>query len=158
MAYRRNLLSVLECNIDDMNPEVFPWVSEKLFTAGARDVWLTPIIMKLGRPASCLSVLCDKEKIDSLLSIVFSETTTIGVRLSAVERIELDREKVAVQTPYGAVELKLAKDEQGNVLNVAPEYSSARKCACESGAALKEVYESAHHAFRTQSINLKKYQ
>ena len=145
--YSQTTLKLVECNLDDMNPELFPWVSEQLFTAGARDVWCTPMIMKGGRPASCLSVLADPEKLEKLLEILFTETSTLGVRVSEVSRLELSRSMRTVQTPYGAVEVKIAQRPDGALLNVAPEFSSCRELARKHQVPLKSVYQAALKAY-----------
>ncbi|NIP97587.1 MAG: nickel pincer cofactor biosynthesis protein LarC, partial [Akkermansiaceae bacterium] len=96
-------LVVLETNIDDMNPQIFPHVMDRLFGAGALDVWLTQIIMKKGRPAVTLSVLCEEPKRGELTGIILRETTTLGVRFWGVSRSALERRMRTVKTPYGPI-------------------------------------------------------
>jgi hypothetical protein len=137
---------VLEANVDDMSPEILAYVSERLFDAGALDVWTTPIQMKKGRTASSLSVLCADASRDRLLSIVLRETTTLGVRFHAVLRRTLERTTRTVATPWGSVRLKLGL-EDGVVVNVAPEYEDCRRVALEAAVPLKEVYRAALAGF-----------
>jgi uncharacterized protein (TIGR00299 family) protein len=138
---------VVEANIDDMNPQWYERVMERLFDAGAMDVYLTPIQMKRNRPAMTLGLMVDEKKLDSALGILFSETTTIGVRMHPVERRKLDREEMTVETAYGPVRIKVAKWE-GRVMNAAPEYRDCLRLAEEKGVPLKEVYQAALAAGR----------
>ena len=141
--YLESDLVVIETNIDDMNPEFFPSVMNSLLESGAKDSWLTPIIMKHGRPAHCLSVLCSTEEIEKLIHLIFSETTTIGVRVLPSRRYELSREFVRVETAYGEVTVKVASDKSGTILNAAPEYRDCEKIARERGVPVKEIYRAA---------------
>jgi uncharacterized protein (DUF111 family) len=136
----------LEANIDDLNPELFEHAMERLFAAGARDVFLTPIQMKKSRPATLLRVLGNSEDLDRLAAIVFQETSTIGVRYSTLRRLTLGRETVEVETRYGKVELRVARAPDGTP-NVAPEYESCRRAAEASGVPLKLVYQAAIAAY-----------
>lgn len=140
-------LSLVECNIDDMNPEHYPFVMERLFSAGARDAWVTPIIMKGGRPGNCLSVLCDDNHKPSICEILFSETTTLGLRVGTILRHELQRSTVMVRTQFGEIPLKVAVDLNGKELNAAPEFSACKQTALEQGVSLKEVYQAAVSAW-----------
>ena len=133
---------IVEANIDDMNPQFYEHVAERLFAAGAVDVFLTPIQMKRNRPAVMLSLMVDESKLDEALGILFSETTTIGVRMHPVERRKLDREEGAVETPFGPVPVKIAK-LNGRVMNVAPEYRDCLRIAKEKNVPLKDVYQAA---------------
>jgi uncharacterized protein (TIGR00299 family) protein len=138
---------VVEANIDDMNPQWYEHVLERLFEAGALDVYLTPIQMKRNRPAVTLSLMVDESKLDSALGILFSETTTIGVRMHEVQRRKLDREEQTVETPYGPVRIKIARWE-GRVMNVAPEYRDCLRLAEDKGVPLKDVHQAALAAAR----------
>ncbi len=135
-------LVVLEANIDDSNPEIFEHVFDVLFAAGARDVWLQPVLMKKGRPGFVLSALCDVGLRDVLCGIVMRETSSIGVRFRPVERSEAPRSVEIVETELGPVAVKIARAPDGTV-NVAPEYESCRKLARERNVALKRVYAAA---------------
>jgi hypothetical protein len=139
---------VVEANIDDMPHEWCGYLMERLFAAGARDVWYTPIVMKKGRPALTVSVLCaaaDRERIGATL---LGESSTIGLRHHPVGRQVLGRRSVEVQTRYGALAVKLALDGE-RVVNATPEYETCRAAAERSGVPLKEVYAEALAVFRS---------
>jgi uncharacterized protein (TIGR00299 family) protein len=142
LAQRGQRVMMVEANIDDMNPQFYEHVSERLFAAGALDVYFIPIQMKRNRPATMLGVMVDEDKLDPALGILFSETTTIGVRMYPVERRKLDREEGAVDTVYGPVQVKIAK-LAGRVMNVAPEYRDCLRIAKEKNIPLKDVYQAA---------------
>ncbi len=135
-------ITVLETNIDDMNPEVYSYLFEKLFEAGALDVALTPIYMKKNRPASKLTVLCNSEITDSLLDILLKETSTFGVRILEGNRICLEREIVEVETRYGALKVKVGSRD-GKPMTISPEYDHCAEIARKEGVALREVYRAA---------------
>lgn len=141
-------LLLLDCNIDDMNPEYYSHILDRLLEAGARDVFITPIVMKKGRPASMLSVLCHPAQKPSLLAIVFDETTTLGVRESWVTRHALARHVVTVQTPHGPIRVKLAHRPGGRV-TCSPEYEDCHGAATRAGVPLWEVYAAATTAAAT---------
>ena len=138
---------VVEANIDDMNPQWYEHVLERLFDAGALDVYLTPIQMKRNRPAVTLGMLVDESKLDGALGALFSETTTIGVRMHPVERRKLEREDRTVETAYGPVKVKIARWEK-QVMNAAPEYRDCLRLAEEKRIPLKEVWQAALAASR----------
>lgn len=131
---------VIECNIDDMNPELYQYVMEKLLENGAMDVYLTPITMKKSRPAMKFSVLCSPEKLQTLTNILFEETTTLGIRSYDVDKMMMDRKILTVDTPYGPVRIKLAI-LQGNLLKWKPEYEDCKKIAERNNLPLREVYD-----------------
>jgi uncharacterized protein (TIGR00299 family) protein len=133
---------VVEANIDDMNPQWYEHVFDRLLGAGALDVYLTPIQMKRSRPAVTLGLMVDEPKLDEALGILFAETTTIGVRLHPVERRKLEREERTVETPYGPVRVKTAR-WGGRVMNTAPEYRDCLRLAEEKGVPLKEIWQAA---------------
>lgn len=130
------------CNIDDMSGEVFAYVIDRLLVAGALDAWAEPIVMKKGRPAHKLCFLAMEDKLDELLNIVFTESTTLGVRYHKVERTILERRSAVVATPYGAVEVKYGLLE-GRAMNIAPEYEACKKLALEAGVPLKKIMQLA---------------
>jgi len=130
---------MLECNIDDMNHEFIDYVMDKLFQAGAKDVYITPIQMKKNRPALKLNVLYDREIEEKILSIIFTETTSIGVRKYPVEKIMLDRRTQSIETPWGSVNVKLAYYE-GQIVNAAPEYEDCKRLAEKTGLPIKQIY------------------
>lgn len=134
-------------NIDDSSPELYEHVMERLFAAGARDVWLSPAQMKKNRPGTILHVLAEPAGRDALASIILRETSAIGVRFHPVQRLVLPREERTVGTEYGAVRVKIAHAPDGTI-NVAPEYDDCRRIARERGVALKSVYQAALAAAR----------
>jgi pyridinium-3,5-bisthiocarboxylic acid mononucleotide nickel chelatase len=136
---------VLEANLDDMNPELAPWVLDRLFEAGAADVWFTPIHMKRGRPGVTLSVLCAPGTDAAVRELLWRETSTIGVRGLPVRKWMLERRVIAVGVPGGKVRVKLGL-EGGRVVNVAPEYADCARLAGETGRPLKDVMARAQAA------------
>lgn len=139
-------LVVLETNVDDMNPEHFDHVMERLFAAGALDVYYTPIVMKKSRPATLVSVLAQPGHVDALAEIIFRETTTLGLRLRDVSRRCLEREWCEVETEHGRVRVKVGR-MGSQVMTVAPEYEDCRRLAQATGVPLKAVYEAARSAY-----------
>jgi len=135
-------LLLLECNLDDLNPEIMPYVLGKLLAAGALDAWLQPIIMKKGRPAQTLKVLCKPEQKQALQQILFTETTTLGVRAWPVERTALERRWKTVQTPWGQVRVKEGLLD-GRVVNAVPEFEDCKKLAEEKDIPLKTIEAAA---------------
>jgi hypothetical protein len=135
-------LSVLETNIDDLNPEIYEYVMGKLFEAGALDVYLAPIQMKKNRPAILLRVLCRPDDVPAMTAILFAETTTLGIREQTVTRHALPRVIEHVDTPYGPVHVKVAELPDGTTKR-APEYEDCRRLAEEHGVPLREVYWAA---------------
>jgi len=123
-------LLVVETNIDDMNPQVYDYVMDRLFRAGALDVWMTPAQMKKNRPGTTLGVLCRIPDRSAMLEILALETTTLGVRVSEVERVSLQREETTVDTPYGSLSAKRAILPDGTA-KVRPEYDSMKRMAEE---------------------------
>jgi hypothetical protein len=144
-AYPVETLACLECNLDNLNPEIYGYVFERLFAVGALDVWLAPIQMKKNRPGTLLSVLCREGQAAALLDILFRETTTLGARKFPVQRYYLEREFIEVQTEYGPVRVKVARGG-GQALQVAPEYEDCRRLAEQTGAPLQAVYRAALRA------------
>ncbi len=134
--------TLITTNIDDMNPEYYEYVMEKLFRAGASDVWLTPIQMKKTRPAVSLTVLCPPQLVDTVKELIFQETNTLGLRISQVEKEYLHREFMEVETDYGRVKVKLGM-RGGRVVNIAPEYGDCQSLADRTGVPLKEIYNLA---------------
>jgi pyridinium-3,5-bisthiocarboxylic acid mononucleotide nickel chelatase len=133
---------VLEATIDDLNPQLYEHVLERLLSAGARDAFLVPVVMKRSRPATMLRVLAPPAERDRLAAIVFAETSTIGLRWTTWQRMVLPREERTVETPWGAVRVKIARGPDGTP-NVAPEFEDCRRLATEKGVALKLVHQAA---------------
>jgi uncharacterized protein (TIGR00299 family) protein len=131
-------VTVIETNIDDMTPEILGYVMDKLFEAGARDVFFTPIYMKKCRPATMITILCDEALISDMESILFRETSTIGVRRYRADRSILPRKIVTVITPCG--EVKAKETVYAGVVRRSLEYEDACRLAKEKGIALKDIY------------------
>jgi len=129
---------MLECNIDDMNPEWYDHLFRKLFDAGASDVFLTPIIMKKSRPANMLSVLCNKNIVPEMKAIIFNNTTTIGLREYPVTKTVLDRQEKEIETELGKVQVKCSYF-QGKEIRFKPEFEDLKKLAIQHGLSLNEV-------------------
>ena len=140
----KNLL-VLETNIDDCTPQVLAYATERLFKAGALDVWQTPILMKKGRFAQKLSVLTPVLLKNELETIIFKETTTIGIRSYPVNRTAADRQEETVKTPWGPVRVKISS-VNGTVCSTTPEYDDCRKLAETNHVPLKDVIAAARTA------------
>jgi uncharacterized protein (DUF111 family) len=132
----------LETNLDDCTGELLGVVMERLFGAGALDVWFTPIQMKKNRPAVMLSALCEESACDSIAEIILSETTAFGVRIDRVRRLKLARRVTTVATEYGEISIKLGlKGDQ--VIQATPEFESVKAAAARTGQAFRIVYEAA---------------
>ncbi|HMJ07605.1 MAG TPA: nickel pincer cofactor biosynthesis protein LarC [Pyrinomonadaceae bacterium] len=138
LAEGREKVAVLETNLDDVAPQVLGFVMDRAFALGALDCWFTPIQMKKNRPATMLSVLCQSEKIDALTEMLYIETTTLGVRINEIVRDCLEREIVPVSTPYGAVDVKIARF-RGKVVNAMPEYEQVKSISLEYDLAFRVV-------------------
>jgi uncharacterized protein (TIGR00299 family) protein len=131
-----------ETNIDDMNPELVPYVIEMLLAAGAQDAWASPAVMKKGRLATTLSVLYDRDDEDRILDILYRETTTLGVRITPVRKNVLAREWVETEVEGHPIRVKIAS-RGGVVVTAAPEYEDAAAVARATGMPLKDVYARA---------------
>jgi uncharacterized protein (DUF111 family) len=139
-------MSLLETNVDDMNPELWDFVFERLFAAGAADVWLQPVQMKKNRPASLLGALCEIAKQEAVVAALLRETTTLGVRVSNVRRAALPREMREVQTAWGVVRVKVARWPEHGLMRAAPEYEDVKRLAGEHGVTAREIYTAAVQA------------
>jgi uncharacterized protein (TIGR00299 family) protein len=133
---------ILETNVDDLNPELYEYVLERVFAAGAQDAWLVPIVMKKGRPAVTIRVLCAPDREAEMRQIIFRETGTLGIRSALVSKTTLDRDTLKVETAHGAVAVKIGMLD-GRVITVAPEYEDCARIAREAGVPAKDVYEDA---------------
>ena len=133
---------VIETNIDDMNPQFYDYVMEKLFEVEVQEVFLTPILMKKNRPATLLTVICPSEKLPSVVEFLLRETTTLGLRWHEAERARADREILKLQTKYGEIHFKLARWE-GRTINLSPEYEDCKRLALKKRIPLKDVFEEA---------------
>jgi hypothetical protein len=135
-------ISVLEANLDDLNPQVFGYVMDRLLEEGALDVFGIPVQMKKGRPGMVLTVLCQPEHVTKLTDLIFAETTTLGIRHREEQRQALARKWVSVTTRWGDVRMKIAS-MNGTVTNYAPEYEDCRRLASQHHVALKLVMQEA---------------
>jgi conserved hypothetical protein TIGR00299 len=130
---------ILESNIDDMSSEQLVYAEERLFNAGALDVYKTPIIMKKGRSAIKLTILAQEKDIKQIQRTLFTETTSIGMRMYPVEKVKIERRFETIETEFGPISLKKAYFE-GELVNVKPEYEQIKAYALETGLSIKEVY------------------
>ena len=133
---------LIESNIDDMNPEFYDYIMEKLFFKGALDVFLTPIQMKKNRPAHMLSIIVFEQNLKEILEVLFSESTTLGVRIRETKRLRLAQKNFITETKYGKIRVKVGMFK-GKIKNIAPEYEDCKKMAQQHQVPLKEVYEEA---------------
>jgi uncharacterized protein (TIGR00299 family) protein len=141
-AEAEELAYVISTNIDDMNPEFYDYVMERLFEAGAQDVWLTPIQMKKTRPGTVITVLCSPRDATAVKGILLEETSTFGLRTSSVMKKAVERELIEVETPWGPVAVKVGT-ESNHITNISPEFSDCAKIAGERGVPIKEVFTKA---------------
>ncbi len=141
-------LVLLETSIDDMNPEIYQVLMEKALSAGALDIYLTPIQMKKNRPATMVTILCRREHLETMQALLFKETSTLGYRLQIVERHCLPRRIEKVETSFGAVRMKISSYE-GKERLPSPEYEDCRAISMEKNIPLREVMEAAMEAGRS---------
>jgi len=134
---------VLEADVDDMNPELLPYLNQLLLKEGAIDAVLIPIQMKKGRPGFTIRVLATAAQREGLAQLILRESTTLGVRMYPAERMTLPREEREVETQYGKIKIKVALDQEGKIINLMPEYESCRQVAEKKKVPLKEVYQEA---------------
>jgi len=139
-------ISVIEANLDDMNPQIYGYFQEKALAAGALDVYTTPVQMKKNRPGTLLTLLCKPQDANALMSLIFAETTTFGARAYTAQRRTLPRESVNVHTQYGDVRIKLSR-VNGHIQHVAPEFEDCRKLAVEKNVPLQRVISDALRAY-----------
>ncbi len=132
----------VETTIDDMSPQLYEPLMERLFEAGALDVFLTPVIMKRSRPGTVLTALCPPERVGDLSRVLFEESSTIGLRWTEVSRARLEREMVTIQTAYGALPFKVSR-LGGRVVTVTPEFADVVRLAREKSLAVREVLDQA---------------
>jgi len=138
----KETVAVIETNIDDMNPQFYDYVMEKLLAMDVLEVFITPVLMKKNRPGHLLTVICSSEKLPSVAKFLFKETTTLGLRWHEEEREKTDREILPLRTKYGRIRFKWARWE-GRVVNLSPEYDDCKRLALERGVPLKDVFEEA---------------
>jgi hypothetical protein len=134
---------LVEANVDDLDPRVWPVVLDRLLGAGAADAWLTPILMKKGRPAHIVTVLCSDPVVETIAAVVFAETSTIGLRSTPVGKRALAREWVTVLVDGHDVRVKVARTTDGNVVNASPEFDDVVAVATALGRPVKSVLSAA---------------
>ncbi len=139
-VYKTETVALIECNIDDMNPEIYNYLFEKFFNAGALDVFITPIFMKKSRPANILSVMCMKETSQQFVEVILKETPTLGVRIREVTRIILNREIIEVETILGKVKVKIAWSNN-EFSKYKPEYDDCVRISKDKNIPLIKVME-----------------
>lgn len=142
MAEDRSL--VIETNIDDMTPEVYGYVLNALLNRGAKDVYLTPVVMKKGRPGILLTALTDEARADEVVRTIFRETSTFGVRMYEVRRMKMRRSEGSVETKFGPVRTKIGEFEE--TVRVTPEFDDCARIAREKGVPILEVYRAVQDA------------
>lgn len=145
-ALGHDRMLVMETQIDDMNPELYDYVLERLFAAGARDVTLSPVQMKKNRPGTLLRILAEPGLRDPLAEVVLRETSTLGIRCHMVERLMLQRQSLKLETRFGTLAVKVA-EEPGGGRRATPEYDEARKIAASRKVPLKAVYDEVTRCF-----------
>jgi hypothetical protein len=131
-------LVLIETNIDDLSPQILGYVMDKAFEIGALDCWFTPIQMKKNRPATLVSILCEHDKKEPIRSLLYSETSTLGLRITDVMRDCLPREVIKINTESGAVDVKIARFN-GKIVNAKPEYEQVKKIAELTNRSLREI-------------------
>ena len=145
-ALDRDRMLVMETHIDDMNPEIYDYVLERLFAAGARDVTLSPVQMKKNRPGTLIRIIAERDLRDALAEIVLRETSTLGVRCYTVERLVLRRISLKLKTRFGTLTVKVA-EEPGGGKRATPEYDEARRIAVARKVPLRAVYDEVTRCF-----------
>lgn len=143
----RERLLMIETNIDDMSPQLFGYLMDRAFELGALDCYFTPVQMKKNRPGVLVSILCTQALLEAMQELLFTETTTLGVRSCEVERRALNRETIRVETPYGQIDVKVASIN-GRVVNEMPEYEQCRAAAERGGVALRVVEAAVLNALK----------
>jgi len=145
----RERLILLESNLDDLNPEIYPYLMESLFNAGALDVCLVPIQMKKNRPGTQIQILTETQKAEEMRAILFKETSTLGIRQTQLDRYSLPRVTKEVLTSYGSIRIKVA-GEGTDFQKASPEYEDCQKCARENDIPLQQVYQEAIKVYYEQ--------
>ncbi len=145
----KNQLVLLESNLDDMNPEIYPYVMDLLFKAGALDVCLVPIQMKKNRPGTQIQVLTETEMAQDMRDILFRETSTLGIRQALIERYSLPRKIIEVSTSLGVVRIKVA-GEGTNYHKASPEFEDCQKLAREHNISIQQIYQEAIKVYLDQ--------
>jgi uncharacterized protein (TIGR00299 family) protein len=142
---------IVETNIDDMNPQVYPFLIEELLGAGAHDAYLIPIIMKKGRPGILLSVMVEQTRLESIVALIYRHTTTIGLRIHPIGRRKLPRRSLQVQTRFGPVKAKVVS--RGELEMITPEFEECRRIARETGLPLPEVMRELEQEIASRALS-----
>jgi uncharacterized protein (TIGR00299 family) protein len=145
-AWQQDEMVVIEANIDDMNPELYDYALDRLFAAGARDVFLSPIQMKKNRPGTLLRIIAEPALREKLSEIVLRETTTIGLRYFPVQRVILKRSTARVKTRFGTVAVKIVEEPDGTK-RATPEYDNLKRIAAAKKIPLKALYDEVVRRF-----------
>jgi uncharacterized protein (TIGR00299 family) protein len=140
-------VSVVECEIDDMNPQIFGLVMDRLYAAGALEVFYVPVQMKKNRPGTLLTVIAPPDLRGAITDVIFRETTTIGLRHAEVDRECLARDIVSVETSLGTARVKVAR-RNGQVMNATPEFEDCARIAAANGLPVKEVQALVMRAYQ----------
>jgi uncharacterized protein (TIGR00299 family) protein len=142
-AFSQDRAMLVETDIDDMNPEFYEPLMDKLFTAGALDVSFIPIQMKKNRPGVTVRAICEESSQSNIVETFLRESTSIGVRYFTVQREKLSRRIEVVKTPFGSVRVKVSQSEEGKIHHVSPEYEDCRRLSLEKKIPVMEVYQEA---------------
>lgn len=143
---------MISCAIDDMNPEIYPYVIETLFASGALDVYISPVIMKKGRPGATLNVLCAPEHTEELKNVIFSETTTAGVRSWEVAKTSLKRDTIVINTKYGEIRFKKIWNN-GKLRSAKPEYMDCQAAAKKYSLPVQQIIHDVSNEFEAVKNN-----
>jgi len=149
--WKQEEMLVMETNIDDMNPEFYDYVLDRLFAAGARDVFLSSIQMKKNRPGTLLSVIAEPSLREKLSGIIFRETSTIGIRCYPVSRMILKRTSKQVKTPFGTVKVKIIEEPDGTK-RATPEYEDLKRIAEAKKIPLKVLYDVVLNSIKEKTL------
>jgi uncharacterized protein (TIGR00299 family) protein len=150
--YATEYVTVIETNIDDMNPQFYDHIMERLLSAGALDVFLTPVQMKKNRPGILMSIITPRERVEKLLNILFEESTTLGVRIAETRRLSLPRSLHSVRTRFGDIRVKVAR-KGDTVVNIAPEYEDCKNAAASHDVTISQVYAEVQRAWNAQEMS-----
>jgi uncharacterized protein (DUF111 family) len=140
---------IITCTIDDMNPQLYGYMMEKLFARGALEVYFNAVMMKKNRPGLEMTVITEEKDVQETAALILSETTTIGLRVSREERIELPRERADVETPYGVIAVKIVT-LPGGVRRMSPEYESCRAAAEKANVRILDVFDAVRAAWKNE--------
>jgi uncharacterized protein (DUF111 family) len=152
-AYAVDEMIEIEANIDDLNPQIYDYLTARMLAAGARDVTLTPTIMKKGRPGITIGIIAPAALKDALAAILFDETSTIGMRFHPMSRMKLERRILDVDTRFGVIPVKLSGRDGEPPITISPEYEDCRRAAEKHQVALRVVIDEAQAAARAKLTN-----